>query len=77
VIANVNRQLGGIRSGDEIRRATRVEELIAREPAPAAHDLVLQHRDVDGGPPNEVASEPQEQQGEFGQRFPSSVVRHP
>ena len=41
LVADVDRELAGARAGDEVRGAEQIEEPLAREPAPAADDLVL------------------------------------
>ena len=50
--------------------ADEVEELVAREPTPAAHDLVLHHRDVGRRPTERRGPELQEEEGEVGERCP-------
>src|SRR5262245_50051469 len=45
----MDRHLRRVRSGDEVGRAEEVEELLSRQPATPADDLVLHQRDVSGG----------------------------
>ena len=49
-VPDVDRHLGRVRAGDEVRGAEQVEELLAGQPAAAAHHLVLHHGDVGGRP---------------------------
>jgi len=46
----VDGELRRARTGDEIRRAEQIQELLAREPLAAADRLVLHHGDVRRGP---------------------------
>jgi hypothetical protein len=45
----VDRELGRIRTGDQVDRAEQVQKLGLGEPFPALHDLAVHHRDVSGG----------------------------
>src|SRR6185295_6785891 len=65
--ADVDRELRRIGARDQVRRGEVVEELLAREPAAAAHQLVLHQRDVRGGAAERGEAEPREDEGHFGQ----------
>jgi hypothetical protein len=56
----VDRQLGRVRPGNEVRRTDQVEEATAIEPAAPADDLVLDEGDVRRGPTERGAPEAQE-----------------
>ena len=66
-MADVDRQLGRVRPGDEVRRAEQVEELLVRQPLAAPDDLVLHHRDVRGGAAEGGRAQPEEEQRQFTQ----------
>ena len=63
----MDRHLGGVGAGHEVRRGEGARERVAVEPAPPLHELVLHHRDVrrrtaEGGraEPPELPEEPHE-----------------
>ena len=63
----MDRHLGGVGAGHEVRRGEGTRERVAVEPAPPLHELVLHHRDVrrraaEGGraEPPELPEEPHE-----------------
>src|ERR1035437_7193971 len=43
LMADVDGHLGGVRSRNQIRRAEKIDEVLAREPARPTHHLVLHH----------------------------------
>ena len=47
----MDRHLGGVGAGHEVRRGESARERVAVEPAPPLHELVLHHRDVRRGAP--------------------------
>ena len=44
--ADVDRKLGGVRAGDQVRCAHQIQKLVAGQPAPAPDDLHFHQRDV-------------------------------
>src|ERR1051326_13496 len=67
-VADVNRHLGRVRPGDQVRRAQVIQELLTREPAPAAHDLVLHHGDVGRGAAERDGAELEKQDRQRAER---------
>ena len=57
-----------MRTGDQVGRTDEIEELLARQPLPATHHLVLHHRDVRGGATERGEAELAEQQRELAER---------
>ena len=47
--ADVNRELGGVRAGDQVCCAHEIQKLLAAQPAAASHDLHFHERDVGRG----------------------------
>src|SRR5207249_5707549 len=67
-VADVNRHFRRVWSGNQIRRAQVVEELLAREPAAAPHDLVLHHGDVRRGTAEGDGAELEKQKRQLAER---------
>jgi len=67
-VADVDRQLGRVRPGDQVGRAQQVEEALAGDPSPPPHHLVLEQRDVRGRTAERGRAEPQEEQRDLAQR---------
>src|SRR5438552_14124346 len=61
----MNRHLGRIRPGDEIRDAEQVEELVVGDPPPPPHEILAHHRDVRGGPAERDDPQTEEVQRDF------------
>ena len=68
--ADVDGQLGRVGAGDEVGGAEQVEELLARQPAAPADDLVLHHRDVRRGAAEGRRAQPQEEPRQLAERRP-------
>src|SRR5207245_10906111 len=49
-VAEVNRHLGGVRAGNQVRHAQEVEEALVTHPLPPRDDLLAHERDVGGRP---------------------------
>jgi hypothetical protein len=47
-MADVNCELSGVWTGNEIGCAKQIEKLVMRQPTPPAHNLVFHHRDMRG-----------------------------
>jgi hypothetical protein len=78
---DVNRHFGRTRSRHQVRCAEHVEEFVARDPAAAAHEFLLHHRDVCGRAAERGEAEPQERRCDFAQhprarRFESRLGGH-
>jgi hypothetical protein len=73
-VADVDRQLGRVRAGNEVGRAEKIEKLLARHPGPPAHDLLFHERDVRGRAAERGCAEPEEEQRQLAQ---ATVARSP
>ena len=68
LVAQVDRQLGRVGSGDEVGGAYQVDEPVVVEPAPPHHDFVAHHRDVRGGSAEANRSQLEEQERQLTKR---------
>jgi hypothetical protein len=63
----VDRHLGGVGAGDEVRRAEQVEVLLLGEPAAPLDDLVVKEGDVRGRSAKGGEAEAEKEGGDFEQ----------
>jgi hypothetical protein len=73
-VADVDRQLGRVRAGDEIRGPEEIDELLAGEPAAPPHRLLLHHGDVGRRTAEGHRAEPQEEQRHLAQDADARVA---
>ena len=71
----VDRQLGGVRTGNEIGCAHELQELVVVEPSPTAHHFVAHHGDVRSWTSEADHTQSQEQTGNFTKRLACAIGR--
>src|SRR5689334_1818523 len=76
-MADVDRELRRIRTGNQAGRAEVVEKLLVCEPAATANDFVLHHRDVRRRTAERDRTEPEEEERDFAEGRPHFVLLPP
>jgi hypothetical protein len=66
--ADMDRHLGGVRSGDQVRERQQIPELGIGDPSSPPNDLVMEQRDVCGRTAERGESEAQKQRGDGSKR---------
>jgi len=60
-VAEVDRHLGGVRPGNQVRHAEEVEEALVAHPLPSLDDFFAHERNVGGRSPEADDAEPEEE----------------